>query len=63
MPNEGRDKQFLEYAGTLGNMQGRDKLRLESVQAAPCGAENAREGEDYFGRFLDGYDGSRSWLS
>jgi hypothetical protein len=33
-------------------MQGRNKLRLESVQAATCGTENARESEDYFGRFF-----------
>ena len=39
-------------------MQGRDKLRLESVQAATCGAENARESEDYFGRFFYGGAGS-----
>lgn len=39
-------------------MQGRDKLRLESVQAATCGTENAREREDYFGRFFYGGAGS-----
>jgi hypothetical protein len=51
-------EQFLKFAVTIGAMQGRDKLRLESVQAATCGAENARDSEDYFGRFFYGSAGS-----
>jgi hypothetical protein len=46
--------QFLKFAVTIGDMQGRDKLRLESVQAATCGTENARESEEYFGGFFYG---------
>lgn len=57
-------EQFLKFAVTLWHVQGRDELRLESVlQAATCGAENARESEDYFGRVFDGNAGSGSWPS